>query len=385
MLLAALTLSAWTLDAQENTPPPKPPESAPREGGQRPEANRPPEEPRRRDGQRSEGQRPDGLRPDGPRPEGRRPEDQRRPDEGGQRGGGDLFSALDANHDGVIDAAELSRAADVLRQFDRNHDSRITRDEFPNGGPRQFRGPDVQVQQRPNFGPRDDSRGSRPEANRQGSDRGNAQPGEPRREGPRPPGPSNEESRRDGFDGAQAYHHRHFRPRGGWDRDRDSRFAQGSPQQGEMRPPQMERRFPTFNRGRQGDFAMGPRMNGERPRWQPQGPGEFRQDMRGPGPLSWRREMHGGPQDGSNARPGDGPQGQQQPGPRGFDERQMHHQHPSQIEPRRDFQPPQNSPSPRGNDPAPRSDRPDGPRPPQGSPPQGRGENHPPGPPPGGA
>jgi Ca2+-binding EF-hand superfamily protein len=41
-----------------------------------------------------------------------------------------LLSALDANHDGVIDEAELAKAPEVLRAADRNSDGRITPDEL---------------------------------------------------------------------------------------------------------------------------------------------------------------------------------------------------------------------------------------------------------------
>jgi Ca2+-binding EF-hand superfamily protein len=41
-----------------------------------------------------------------------------------------LLSALDSDHDGVIDAAELAKASAVLRSLDRNQDGRITPDEM---------------------------------------------------------------------------------------------------------------------------------------------------------------------------------------------------------------------------------------------------------------
>ena len=41
-----------------------------------------------------------------------------------------LLSALDADHDGVIDAAELEKAPAALRALDRNQDGRITADEM---------------------------------------------------------------------------------------------------------------------------------------------------------------------------------------------------------------------------------------------------------------
>lgn len=41
-----------------------------------------------------------------------------------------LLSALDVNHDGVIDEQELAKAPDALRALDRNGDGRITPDEM---------------------------------------------------------------------------------------------------------------------------------------------------------------------------------------------------------------------------------------------------------------
>jgi hypothetical protein len=49
-----------------------------------------------------------------------------------------LAGALDANHDGVIDAAELANAAAALKALDKNSDGEITREEI--GGPRGPRG-----------------------------------------------------------------------------------------------------------------------------------------------------------------------------------------------------------------------------------------------------
>src|SRR4051812_14674135 len=50
-----------------------------------------------------------------------------------------LFAALDLNHDGVIDAKELSAAADSLRTLDKNNDGKLTPDELrpvrPAGAP----------------------------------------------------------------------------------------------------------------------------------------------------------------------------------------------------------------------------------------------------------
>ena len=50
-----------------------------------------------------------------------------------------LFAALDANHDGVIDAAEIANAPAALRTLDKNGDGKLTMDEIrpprPGGGP----------------------------------------------------------------------------------------------------------------------------------------------------------------------------------------------------------------------------------------------------------
>jgi hypothetical protein len=65
------------------------------------------------------------------------------PQAGGQEGGPPrqpppLISALDANHDGVIDAAEIANAPAALRTLDKNGDGKLTRDEIhpQGGGPR---------------------------------------------------------------------------------------------------------------------------------------------------------------------------------------------------------------------------------------------------------
>ncbi|MDB6018619.1 MAG: hand repeat-containing protein [Pedosphaera sp.] len=53
-----------------------------------------------------------------------------------------VIGVLDANHDGVIDAAELANASNALKQLDKNGDGQLTPDEFcpprpdgQNGGP----------------------------------------------------------------------------------------------------------------------------------------------------------------------------------------------------------------------------------------------------------
>lgn len=69
---------------------------------------------------------------------------------GGQGGmrppqGGPLMAALDANHDGVIDADEIANASAALKALDKNGDGKLTQEELrppgppmnggPNGGP----------------------------------------------------------------------------------------------------------------------------------------------------------------------------------------------------------------------------------------------------------
>ncbi len=56
-----------------------------------------------------------------------------------------IIAALDANHDGVIDADEIANAVAALKKLDVNGDGKLTRDEFlgarPPGGPRGMMGP----------------------------------------------------------------------------------------------------------------------------------------------------------------------------------------------------------------------------------------------------
>jgi hypothetical protein len=66
-----------------------------------------------------------------------------------------LMEALDANHDGVIDAAEIANASAALKALDKNGDGKLTQDELrpprPQGGDRQGRppGPNGQAPQNP--------------------------------------------------------------------------------------------------------------------------------------------------------------------------------------------------------------------------------------------
>jgi hypothetical protein len=75
---------------------------------------------------------------------------------GGQQGGHHhppplpILQALDVNHDGVIDSNEIANAPAELLTLDKNHDGKLTRDEYlpprPNGPPG---GGDEQGGQRP--------------------------------------------------------------------------------------------------------------------------------------------------------------------------------------------------------------------------------------------
>jgi hypothetical protein len=58
-----------------------------------------------------------------------------------------IIGALDANHDGVIDADEIANASAALKTLDKNGDGKLTRDEFmgkppgrPGGGGGQGQG-----------------------------------------------------------------------------------------------------------------------------------------------------------------------------------------------------------------------------------------------------
>ncbi len=55
---------------------------------------------------------------------------------------GGLFDALDTNHDGVLDADEISHASESLRKLDRNGDGKLEPDEIRpqgDGRPAPFR------------------------------------------------------------------------------------------------------------------------------------------------------------------------------------------------------------------------------------------------------
>jgi hypothetical protein len=59
----------------------------------------------------------------------------------GGRPGGPLIEALDANKDGVIDAAEINNAAAALRGLDKNADGQLTAEELRPARPAGGRGP----------------------------------------------------------------------------------------------------------------------------------------------------------------------------------------------------------------------------------------------------
>jgi hypothetical protein len=61
---------------------------------------------------------PPGDGPNAPRPNGHRPPPPA------------IIAALDANHDGVIDADEIANAPAALRSLDKNGDGKLTPDEF---------------------------------------------------------------------------------------------------------------------------------------------------------------------------------------------------------------------------------------------------------------
>jgi len=75
---------------------------------------------------------PDGVGPDGstntPPPGARGPGGRHRPLPA-------IVRALDANHDGVIDADEIANASAALKTLDKNGDGKLTPDEFMGGPP----------------------------------------------------------------------------------------------------------------------------------------------------------------------------------------------------------------------------------------------------------
>jgi len=67
-----------------------------------------------------------------------------------------LMEALDANHDGVIDATEIANASAALKTLDKNGDGKLTQDELRPHRPRAARTdkaghPAVRMDKRPNI------------------------------------------------------------------------------------------------------------------------------------------------------------------------------------------------------------------------------------------
>ena len=60
---------------------------------------------------------------------------------GGQRQPPPIIGALDANHDGEIDATEIANASAALKKLDKNGDGKLTPDEFMGPRPGGQRGP----------------------------------------------------------------------------------------------------------------------------------------------------------------------------------------------------------------------------------------------------
>lgn len=84
--------------------------------------------------------RPEGASAGGPpegEPAGGPPEGDRPPHREGNKGGQaghrpvpPIMAALDANHDGVIDASEIANAVAALKTLDKNNDGKLTQDEL---------------------------------------------------------------------------------------------------------------------------------------------------------------------------------------------------------------------------------------------------------------
>ena len=167
LMVLSLAVPAMNLTAQDTEqpqpPPPRPERLQQRERG---DLDPPRERGPRDNRERLRGPRPEGERPDGPRPPAP-----------------PLIGALDANHDGVIDEAEIANASAALKKLDKNNDGRLTMEELrpPRPQPPQGRNPgDRPERPRPPRGEEFRDRGDRPD----GPPPGDA-PRPPRR--PRPP------------------------------------------------------------------------------------------------------------------------------------------------------------------------------------------------------
>ncbi|MEJ0091775.1 MAG: hypothetical protein WDM80_18750 [Limisphaerales bacterium] len=75
------------------------------------------------------GTAPGGTPPHGSGPRGHRPPPP-------------IIAALDANHDGVIDADEIANASTALKTLDKNGDGKLTQDELRPPRPPQDAGPE---------------------------------------------------------------------------------------------------------------------------------------------------------------------------------------------------------------------------------------------------
>ena len=82
---------------------------------------------------------------------------------GGQRRPPAIIGALDANHDGVIDADEIANASAALKKLDKNGDGKLTREEFLGPRPEGQGGPGGEGRGRPPGGPGNSDSGKRPQ------------------------------------------------------------------------------------------------------------------------------------------------------------------------------------------------------------------------------
>ncbi len=113
LLALALGMSAWTLKAQDDKQPPPPPPDGQMSGDNGGQQSPPPPPP---PDNASGGDSKDGQQPPPPL-DGKRPVPA-------------IVKALDANHDGVIDADEITNAPAALKALDKNGDGKLTRDEY---------------------------------------------------------------------------------------------------------------------------------------------------------------------------------------------------------------------------------------------------------------